>query len=183
MFAAHYRAMDAYARRRLGGEQVDWAIWQHDFFGRLGVTDPGRGALLTDNGYGYWSLAIPGTIEVVRELGVRVGVISNSDGSVTDSLAQAGFQGLFEFVLDSHVVGVAKPDRAIFQAGLDRLGLVGERVWYVGDSLFHDVHGALGAGYAQAVLIDPFDLVPQHNPRLRSVNELPDLLAQVIRSE
>jgi putative hydrolase of the HAD superfamily len=175
-FEAHYRAMDAYARRRITGEAVDWAIWQDDFFGRLGLSDPTQGALLTNSGYGFWSFAIPGTIEAIRDLGIRVAVISNSDGSVTESLRLAGFDGMFEFVIDSHDVGASKPDPVIFQAGLDRLGLRGEEVWYVGDSLFHDIRGALDAGYSQAVLIDPFDLAPEHEPRLHSVAELAVLL-------
>ncbi len=176
-FEAHYRAMDAFARRRMAGETVDWKIWQDDFFGRLRLPDPSQGAILTNSGYGLWSFAIPGTIEAIKNLGIRVGVISNSDGSVTESLRQAGFDGTFEFVIDSFDVGASKPDPAIFQAGLDLLGLTADQVWYVGDSLFHDIAGALGAGYAQAVLIDPFDLAPEHEPRLRSVAELPGLLA------
>lgn len=179
MFDSHYRAMDAYARRRLADERIDWAVWQADFFGRLGIPDPAQGALLTNNGYGYWSLAIPGAIEAVKSLGIRVGVISNSDGSVTQSLDQAGFAGAFEFVIDSADVGVSKPDPAIFHTGLGRLGLTGDQVWYVGDSLFHDVKGGLDAGLAAVVLIDPFDLATDHEPRLRSVAELPAFLADL----
>jgi len=178
MFDAHYRAMDAYARRRLADESVDWTIWQADFFGRLGLPEPGEGAVLTNNGYGHWTLAIPGAIEAIKSLGIKVGVISNSDGSVTESLRQAGFDEVFEFVIDSFEVGVSKPDPAIFQAGLDRLGLTGDKVWYVGDSLFHDVKGGLDAGLDEVVLIDPFDLAPEHEPRLPSVAELPALLAR-----
>jgi FMN phosphatase YigB (HAD superfamily) len=178
-FEAHYRAMDAFARRRMAGETVDWKIWQDDFFGRLRLSDPAQGAILTNSGYGFWSFAIPGAVETIKNLGIRVGVISNSDGSVTESLQQAGFDGTFEFVIDSFDIGASKPDPAIFQAGLDHLGLTGDKVWYVGDSLFHDIAGALGAGYAQAVLIDPFDLAIEHEPRLRSVADLPALLASL----
>ena len=176
MFDAHYRAMDAFARRRMAGETISWSHWQDDFFGRLGLSDPRQGALLTNDGFGYWSLAIPGAVETVRNLGVRAAVVSNSDGSVTDSLRRAGFDGLFEFVLDSNHVGVAKPDPAIFAAALERLGVRGENAWYVGDSLFHDVGGAQAAGFGEAVLIDPLDLAIDYKPRLRSVTGLPELL-------
>lgn len=172
MFDAHYRAMDTFARRRLTGEEVDWLVWQHDFFGRLRLPEPGQGAVLTNSGYGFWNLAIPGVVEAVRRLDVRIGVVSNSDGSVTESLRRAGFGGLFEFVIDSHEVGVAKPDPVIFLAALERLRLRPEEVWYVGDSLFHDVEGANRAGLARAVLVDPLDLAPEHPHRIASVAEL-----------
>jgi putative hydrolase of the HAD superfamily len=178
-FEAHYRAMDAYARRRLAGEAITWSIWQDDFFGRLGLADPRQGAIMTNDGYGYWSLPIPGALETVKSLGVRTAVISNSDGSVTESLREAGFDGIFEFVIDSSDIGVAKPDPAIFRAGLERLGLAADRVWYVGDSLFHDVGGARAAGLGAAVLIDPFELAIDHQPRIRSVAELSGLLARL----
>lgn len=176
MFDAHYLAMDAYARRRMAGETISWSSWQDDFFGRLGLTDPRQGAVLTNDGFGYWSLAIPGAVDTVRNLGVRAAVVSNSDGSVTESLRRAGFDGLFEFVIDSRDVGVAKPDPAIFAAALERLGVRAENAWYVGDSLFHDVGGAQAAGLGEAVLIDPLDLALDYKPRLRSVTELPELL-------
>jgi HAD superfamily hydrolase (TIGR01509 family) len=177
-FEAHYWAMDAYARRRIAGEEISWTAWQDDFFGRIGLAEPRRGAELTNDGYGYWSVAIPGAIEMVENLDVRKAVISNSDGSVTDSLREAGFDGLFEFVIDSFDVGVAKPKPEIFLTALERMGLAPEQVWYVGDSLFHDIGGAKAAGLAAGVLIDPFELAPEYEPRLRSVTELPALLGE-----
>ncbi|MGZ5384928.1 MAG: HAD family hydrolase, partial [Acidimicrobiia bacterium] len=112
-FEAHYRAMDAYARVRLAGEEKSWVWWQNHFFASLGLAEPETGAELTSNGYGLWTTAIDGTVEAISRLrkeGIRVAVVSNSDGSVRESLSRAGFDGLFEFVVDSHEVGLAKPD-------------------------------------------------------------------------
>jgi FMN phosphatase YigB (HAD superfamily) len=181
-FEAHYRAMDAYARLRLAGEEKSWEWWQGHFFAGIGLPEPDTGAELTSSGYGLWTAAIEGTVEAISRLrsgGIRIAVVSNSDGSVRASLARAGFDGLFEFVVDSHEVGLAKPDPAIFAYALERLGVDSSEAWYVGDSIYHDVGGGIGARLAASVLVDPLDLAPEHSPRIASVTELPDLLGLV----
>jgi len=181
-FEAHYRAMDAYARLRLAGDEKSWVWWQGHFFTGLGLPDPELGAELTANGYGIWNMAIGGTVAAVsklKESGIRVAVVSNSDGSVRESLSRAGFDGLFEFVVDSHEVGFAKPDPAIFAHALERLGVDAARAWYIGDSIYHDVGGALAARLAVSVLVDPFGLAMEHSPRIASVAQLPDLVSLV----
>ena len=178
-FEAHYRAMDAYARLRLAGEEKSWVWWQSHYFAALGLVEPETGAELTSNGYGLWSAAIDGTVEAISRLrsgGIRVAVVSNSDGSVRESLSRAGFDGLFEFVVDSHEVGMAKPDPAIFVHALELLGVDPSGAWYVGDSIYHDVGGGIAAGLAASVLVDPFGLAPEHSPRIDSVGQLPGLL-------
>ncbi len=178
-FEAHYRAMDAYARLRLAGEEKSWAWWQSHYFAGLGLLEPETGAELTSNGYGLWSAAIDGTVDAISRLrngGIRVAVVSNSDGLVRESLSRAGFDGLFEFVVDSHEVGMAKPDPAIFVHALELLGVEPSGAWYVGDSIYHDVGGGIRAGLAASVLVDPFGLAPEHSPRIDSVSQLPGLL-------
>ena len=87
-------------------------------------------------------------------MGLVVGVISNSNGSVRRALEEAGLAAHLEFVIDSSVVGVAKPDPRIFELGLRAAGTTPEQTIYVGDSYFVDVVGARGAGL-RAVLFDP----------------------------
>jgi putative hydrolase of the HAD superfamily len=178
-YEAHYRAMDAYARRRLDGDEISWAWWQEHYFTGLGYPQPAQGALLTNDGYGLWSAAIPGTalaLDVLRESGVRLAVVSNSDGSVRGSLERAGLLDRFEFVVDSYEVGVAKPEPEIFHVALRRMDVEPALAWYVGDSIYHDIGGAQRAGLAVAVLIDPFDLAQEHSPRIRSVADLPSMI-------
>jgi putative hydrolase of the HAD superfamily len=77
-------------------------------------------------------------------------------------------------VVDSAVVGVAKPDPAIFGIALDALGVPASRtVLYVGDSLRYDVAGAVAAGL-QPVHLDPYGLcpLPSGHPHVRSLAEL-----------
>lgn len=183
-FEAHYRAMDAYARLRLTGGDESWVWWQNRYFAGLGLAAPETGAELTRDGFGLWSIAIDGTVEAISELqsaGIRIAVVSNSDGSVRQSLSRAGFDGLFEFVVDSHEVGLAKPDPAIFVHALGQLGVDAASAWYVGDSIYHDVAGGSGAGLAATVLIDPLGLAVEHSPRIASVAQLPWFLRSLSR--
>jgi putative hydrolase of the HAD superfamily len=90
----------------------------------------------------------------LREAGVVTGVISNSNGSAALALERAGLAPHLAFVIDSTVVGMAKPDPRIFALGLDRTGAVANEVVYVGDSYFVDVLGARQVGMS-AVLFDP----------------------------
>lgn len=172
---AHYHAMAEYSDLRLAGHDAGWDWWLERYFTVLGVADPHLAGERAQRGFGLWNHPLDGvaaTIDRIRGRGVRVAVVSNSDGSVRDSLQRAGLLDLFEFVIDSHEIGVAKPDPAIFLAALERMGLVPEETWYVGDSVFHDVEGARAARLARAVLVDPYQLGPDHVIRVSSVAEL-----------
>ncbi|HWL48820.1 MAG TPA: HAD-IA family hydrolase [Acidimicrobiia bacterium] len=172
---AHYQAMAEYSDLRLAGEEVDWDWWLERYFTILEVTDPHLAGERLERGFGLWNHPLDGVakaIEQLRDSGVRVAVVSNSDGSVRGSLGKAGLLDLFEFVIDSHEAGVSKPDPKIFFAALDRMGLEPSEAWYVGDSVFHDVNGARAAGLSRALLVDPYGLGPGDVSTVGSVAEL-----------
>jgi len=93
-------------------------------------------------------------LQRARDAGLIVGVISNSNGSVQRALEEAGLAAHLQFVIDSSVVGIAKPDPRIFELGVRAAGTTPEHTVYVGDSYFVDVVGARRAGLG-AVLFDP----------------------------
>jgi putative hydrolase of the HAD superfamily len=95
-----------------------------------------------------WRRPIAGVVAVTRELaaaGVRVGVVSNSEGTIGALLAEVGIA--CGPVIDSGVVGVAKPDPAIFALALERIGGTPADAIHVGDAWVADVEGALAAGW------------------------------------
>ena len=68
-------------------------------------------------------------LAALAKTGVRLGVVSNAEGTVEARLAElaicqvgAGAGVPVEVVIDSHVVGVEKPDPAIFGFALARDG-------------------------------------------------------------
>jgi putative hydrolase of the HAD superfamily len=127
-----------------------------------------------------WTWVEPGTgeaLESLRDAGYRLGVISNADGRIEALLESRGLREHFEFVIDSQVVGLEKPDPRIFMAGVERMGVSPRECLYVGDLYPVDVLGARGAGL-QALLLDPMDRL-SHYPvdRVRSVLELPRYLS------
>ena len=96
-----------------------------------------------------WVRPVPGTrevLETLREAGLRLAVISNADGRVAAYLENAGLADLFEFILDSTLEGVEKPDPTIFETALDRLGVAAAEAVYVGDTWPVDVVGARNVG-------------------------------------
>lgn len=117
----------------------------------------------------------PAALRALADMGYRLAVVSNADGRVEELLSRRGLREHFEFVIDSHVIGVEKPDARIFRAATDRLGLDPGMCLYVGDFYPIDVLGARAAGL-QAVLIDPWDQLELDVDRIRAVADLPDYL-------
>lgn len=131
---------------------------------------------------GLWTVAIEGAVETVRELkdaGYRLGVVSNAEGRVERDLEGAGFAGLFETVVDSHLVGVEKPDPRIFHIAMERMSVASETAVFLGDVPSVDVAGARAAGLTP-LLLDRHDLYADVDaPRLRSIRDLPERLKQL----
>jgi HAD superfamily hydrolase (TIGR01509 family) len=112
----------------------------------------------------------------LRAAGLRLGIVSNSDGRVEEALAASGMRDLFDVVIDSGLVGVEKPDPAIFRAALDALGIGPEEALYVGDMYEVDVVGARAAGI-EAVLLASSSPGPGRSCRTAgSIDELVDAL-------
>lgn len=96
-----------------------------------------------------WRSQIPGMVALARELtgrGVRVAILSNSEGRLAELLAEIGIADAFAAIIDSGRVGIEKPDRRIFDHALAVLGATRPGI-HVGDSWPADIAGALGAGW------------------------------------
>lgn len=110
-----------------------------------------------------WRRPIAGMIELVRALrarGVPVGVVSNSEGGLAGLIAEMGWTAEFDVVADSGVLGMEKPDRAIFDWTAARLGVALHETVHVGDAWAADYAGAIGCGMG-AVLFRGAAFVPE----------------------
>ncbi len=89
------------------------------------------------------------TLEGVRALGLRIGLISNTvwPGEFhLEDLERWGLRQYLECAFFSADEDAWKPSAAVFQLGLDALGLRPEEAVYVGDHPYFDVNGAQQAG-------------------------------------
>jgi putative hydrolase of the HAD superfamily len=104
-----------------------------------------------------WVRPVDGTrdmLEGLRDAGLRLAVVSNADGRVASYLEAAGLADAFEFILDSAIVGIEKPDPRIFQLACEKLGVEPHQTVYVGDIYEVDVLGARAAGIRAILLSD-----------------------------
>jgi FMN phosphatase YigB (HAD superfamily) len=120
---------------------------------------------------------LPAALSRAREGGIRLGVVSNSEGHLASVLRRVGLLPHFEVVIDSHLEGVSKPDPEIFARALFRMHLPAERAVYAGDLPEIDLVGARAAGM-HGVLVDALDhyRARPELPRFSSVAELVDAL-------
>jgi putative hydrolase of the HAD superfamily len=120
---------------------------------------------------------------VVFELAARhrLGLITNGALCLQrEKLESSGLAALFEVTVISGELGYGKPDPRVFACALERLGTRPAETVMVGNSLKHDIAGALDAGL-RAVWVnrdgDPDAELPAAARRVRSLAELPALLA------
>jgi putative hydrolase of the HAD superfamily len=163
--------MDRKARRL--GVTADWPGYFRALADELPVP-PGRADDVIDalrDGYVdlAWTGPIAGAAEALRRLaatGVNIAIISNSNGTVEEQLLRTGICQVGEgegarvaLVLDSFVVGIEKPDPAIFRHALEALDVPAARAVHVGDTGWADVEGARAAG-VHPLHLDPFGFCP-----------------------
>ena len=125
----------------------------------------------------FWSLVPDGLSAALgraRARGVLVAVISNSEGFLDEILRDLGIMSLFDLVIDSGIVGVEKPDPAIFRIALDRTGVDAPRALHLGDTYATDVVGARAAGI-RAALIDPYGHLSGRHPDVPRVPGAPQV--------
>ncbi len=124
----------------------------------------------------------------LRELvarGIRIGLISNSHRRLAEFESHFELEGLIAAAISSSEHGLMKPHRSIFSAALQLVEVSAPEAMMVGDSVGHDVEGALGAGM-RATLLHRGDRLPQNAEALRtrgvtvirSLHELPQLLLE-----
>jgi putative hydrolase of the HAD superfamily len=126
---------------------------------------------------------VDGAIAVVKKLSVKfkVGVVSNGFPDVQyRKLETMGLYDLFSCIVLSEVIGIRKPDPAIFQKAASLIHMKPAECLYVGDSYAYDVIGAKNAGM-QACWLNPESIKPQDETIkadfiISKLAELPTLL-------
>jgi len=128
----------------------------------------------TSNLWEYVPATVAPALAALRQRGLKLTVVSNANGKLEVAFDRLALSGCVDCLLDSHVVGVEKPDPRFFEIALDRSGARRETTIHVGDLYQVDVVGARAAGL-RGVLLDEAGLYPDVDcPRVRSLSELVD---------
>jgi HAD superfamily hydrolase (TIGR01509 family) len=141
-----------------------WQLYMRSIYEAAGVSaeqavQATKGAQTEHERFNLWRKVPPDlkpALDRALAGGIRLGVVSNSEGKLDALFERVGLHGYFEHVVDSALEGVRKPDPEIFHRALRRFGVPASAALYAGDIPQVDVDGARGAGL-DGVLIDPFD--------------------------
>lgn len=120
---------------------------------------------------------VDATLRTLRDLGYRLGLITNGHRSLASFQSHFELDGLIDVTLSSRDHGYMKPHASIFQAALALARVEPDGAVMVGDSYAHDVLGAEAVGM-RGVLIARSGKRPDNiaSPVIESLTELPDLL-------
>jgi len=121
-----------------------------------------------------------GAVEVLEYLRSKytLHLISNGFQESTEiKIAGSAIGGYFQNIVISEVIGINKPDKAIFQHALDLAGATRDESIMIGDSIEADVRGALNFGM-DAIYFNPhYAKKPDDVPvEIHSLEELMQLL-------
>jgi putative hydrolase of the HAD superfamily len=120
-------------------------------------------------------------LEKLSHMGCKLGVISNAYGNVRKLCDEFGYSPYLQTIIDSAVVGVRKPDPAIFNLALKTLDVPASETAFVGDSFERDIVPAKALGFQTFWLIGDQRLTPpapgQADVVLLSLEDLPAQVA------
>jgi putative hydrolase of the HAD superfamily len=123
---------------------------------------------------------VPEVLRALSAAGLCIGLISNSHRCLASFQSHFELQGLISAAVSSSEHGYMKPHPSIFTAALQLVDVAPGDAVMVGDSLRHDVEGAIRAGMRGVLLhrsgapdarADELSV-----PVIRSLRELPGLL-------
>jgi putative hydrolase of the HAD superfamily len=141
---------------RYGVDVESSKMWWREFVGRVLKQARFNGdiGVFFDELYYYFGSAEPWevyddaieTINKLKILGYKSGIISNWDHRLKGLLKDIGLDKLMDHIIISSFVGYEKPDRRIFEYALTESKTLPEDAYHIGDSFQEDIVGALNVG-------------------------------------
>ncbi len=123
---------------------------------------------------------VPEVLRQLADAGLRIGLISNSHRCLASFQSHFELQGLITATVSSSQHGFMKPHPSIFTAALQLVNVAPHDAVMVGDSLRHDVEGAMRAGMRGVLLHRGDSPTPAAAelgvPVIRSLRELTRLI-------
>jgi putative hydrolase of the HAD superfamily len=120
------------------------------------------------------------TLERLRELGHRIGLISDCSIEVPSVWPETDFPPYFDATVFSASVGMKKPDPRIYQLACKQLGVEPDRCLYVGDGSSRELTGAKEVGMTPVLIeaphdeyfVDRQDALEWKGPKIKSLSEV-----------
>jgi len=182
---AHHAGVATLSARFVEVDEYDpsfWIDYDRSYSTTLGVPEEAAAEFSSRIDKRAWDWLHEENVASFHELhasGLPLAIVSNNSGAAPTQMLEHGVCWVNHHhdlprvaaIIDSSLVGVAKPDPAIMAPALYALGLPADRVVYIGDTVHADINGATAAGM-QSVQLDPFD---QHTEYTHT--RLPDLAA------
>ena len=171
-------------------DEVEEQIYTHDLFVHYTASIiehmGGRGEQVIQVAreiYDQWSVNhhfelyddVAPVLTQLSESGLIVGAISNSHRSLEAFCEHFSLRGLITVSVSSAEHGYMKPHRSIFDAALVKAGVRPEEAVMVGDSMRHDIDGALAIGMRAVLLRRSGEVPPALPPDLPVIATLADL--------
>jgi putative hydrolase of the HAD superfamily len=171
-------------------DEVEEQIYKHDIFIHYTASIiekmGGRGANVVEVAreiYDQWSVNhhfemyddVAPVLEALQRRGFVVGVISNSHRSLDAFREHFSLANVISVSVSGAEHGYMKPHRSIFDRALERAGVAAAEAMMVGDSVKHDIEGALNAGWRAVLLRRSGEVphaIPPDLPVIRTLTEL-----------
>lgn len=79
------------------------------------------------------------TLNYLKQKGYKLGIIANQVTGTSDRLANWNMLDYFSVIASSDILGVAKPDKSIFETALDMANCKAQNAVMVGDRMDNDI--------------------------------------------
>jgi HAD superfamily hydrolase (TIGR01549 family) len=124
------------------------------------------------------------TLENLKAMGLKLGILSNTfvhSTTLIKHLKQFGIWEFFDDSLFSYDFAFRKPDKRIFLAAAERIGVIPENILFIGDRIKADVKGSLGSGMIAALkkaYTNKGKTLPRDAYFVENISQLPEIIRE-----
>lgn len=136
-----------------------------------------------DENIGPFSDVVP-VLESLKKAGVPMGIITNGEEpKQIAKLERFDLKKYFETVVVSSACGVSKPDSGIGKIAAEKIGNPDPKeIWFIGDSLAHDIPLALALGW-NGVFINRSGKTYPVPSGIKEIKSLEEILPEILKRE
>lgn len=116
-------------------------------------------------------------------------LVTNFYGNMPVVLNEFGLDNFFRCIVESSVVGIRKPDPALFAMGVEALHIAAEEIVVIGDSYRKDIYPALTLGcktvWLKNLCWEEEPIIEGYAPTaiINDIAQLPDIIAEINSQE